>query len=168
MPMKKKIVFNVQLKQRDIFFYKMYHTFAAVLGRFRIGFSVIFLILTVETYGRVHEYETLCLLTFALLNPVVTPLLFWSQSVKLAKGQREKRYVFTEDGFTISEGKTSAGRSWQSLERVIWSRKELLLYTSPYEALVLPRRMMGKQEEELLKLIRESGASGRLRLLKCL
>lgn len=161
--MSKQVVITVKPETSDIFFYKMYHAFCTKLGIFRIAFSVIFLALWGAAYGKINWYESLSLLIFALLNPVVTPLLFWRQSKRMAKKQKKQRYILSEDGITVTEEKTSAKVDWRSLEKIVWLKRELLLYISPYQALILPKRMMGGQETEVLKIIKESGAGGRLR-----
>lgn len=161
--MKKQIVITAKPEASDIFAYKMYHAFCTTLGIFRIVFSLVFLVLWVAAYGKINWYESLSLLGFALLNPVATPLLFWRQSKRMAEKQKERRYILSADGIQITEEKISAKIGWRSLERIAWLKGELLLYTSPYEALILPKRMMRGQEAEVLEMIKGSEACGRLR-----
>jgi hypothetical protein len=166
--MSNEIVINTKPKRTDIFNYKIYHTFFTYLGVFRILFSLGMLALAFYSFGKINWYETLCLVVLGLLNPVAAPIMFWIQSVKLEKMQAERKYAFSESGITISEGKEHATIKWRALERAIWSKRELLLYTSAYQALVVPKSSMKGRDMEIWALVKSNIDKSRVRICKIL
>ena len=61
----------------------------------------------------------------------------------------------------MSDGKKRADLQWENLALIVWLKKELFLYTTPTQALILPKRQMNAYEEELKKIICTSGLKNR-------
>lgn len=146
---------------KDIFAYKMYHTFVSFAGIGRILFSAIFIALGIGTAGSTETYLTVLMIAIGLLNVLVTPLLFLFQSAKAAGSNSPITYTFTEEKILANDGKKRAELNWGGLALVVWLRRELLIYTTPYEALVLPRRQMEGKDSEILDIIEKSATPNR-------
>lgn len=145
----------------DIFIYKMYHSFVSAAGVARILFSVIFIAIGIATIGEVSYLLTVLVLALGILNPVVTPIMFFAQSLNSANNLTAICYSFSDRGIVVSNGKDRSLLKWDELALVVLIRRELLIYTSPSQALVVPRRQMGKDEETILSVIRRSANSDR-------
>ncbi len=145
----------------DIFAYKMYHTFVCVAGVGRLIFSAIFLALGIGTLGSIDTYLSVIVLGIGLLNVLFSPLLFAYQAIKAAPALQPINYTFSEDKIVANDGKNRVELPWTGLALVVWLRKELLIYTSPREALVVPRRQMEGRDAEVLAIIKAHGNPSR-------
>lgn len=148
----KPIIFTIQPQARDIFVYKMYHSFVSTLGVFRLVFSLIFLVVGFVSLGKAEVLLSVVVIAFGLLNPVVTPIWFWIQSCKAARSRVPTRFCFQSENITVDDGKQRLKIAWDELALVVWLRKELFLYTAANQALVLPKRQMDGCEDALLEL----------------
>lgn len=156
--MQERNVSAVTVKARpragDIFAYKMVHTFISLQGLIRIAISIAFLALGFATAGKENIFLSIAVLAIGLLNPVVTPLMFLIQANKAAKTTVPVSYSFSTEKIAAFDGKKRAEMRWDELALVVWMRKELLLYTTPFQALVLPRRDMEGKDGDVLAVIK--------------
>ncbi len=155
------VIVQAKPEAKDIFAYKMYHSFWCFLGVMRLLVSAAFLSAALLTIGKVETYLTVALFGFGILNPVITPGWYWIQAVSAAGSCVATTYTFTEKKIRLNDGKKQAELAWESLALTVWLKKELFLYTAPAQALVLPRRQMEKEAEQLLEMIRRSSTPGR-------
>ena len=155
------VVVQCKPEAKDIFAFKMYHSFWSFLGFIRLLVSAGFLITAVLSIGRFEALLTIALFAFGLLNPFVTPILFWVQAISAAKQCIPTTYTFTEEKISLSDGKKRADLRWENLALIVWLKKELFLYTTPTQALILPKRQMNACEEELKEIICASGLKNR-------
>ena len=155
------VTVKVKPSARDIFAYKMYHTFISFAGVGRILFSLIFLALGFGTAGRTETYLTVLVFAIALLNLAVTPALFLYQAARDAGRAKPVTWTFSGESLVANDGDTRVELSWGSLALVVWLRSELFLYTAPAQALVLPRRQLEGRDAELMSMTRAAVAPGR-------
>lgn len=139
----------------DIFIYKMYHSFVSAAGVVRILLSVIFLALGLGTIGSVSTLLTILVLALGILNPVITPVMFLVQSIKSAASSIAVIYSFNDKGIDLSDGKKRTHLNWDELALIVVMRRELLIYTNPVQAFVIPRKQLGVDQAPLLALIKE-------------
>lgn len=145
----------------DIFSYKMYHSFVSASGVLRILFSLSFIVLGLATLGRVSATLSVLVIGIGILNPVISPLMFLSQSKKAAAASTAITYTFSEEKIVASDGKKRADINWNELALVVWRKSQLLLYTLPQQALVLPRKQMSGKDGELLQIIKAAANPSR-------
>ena len=149
----------------DIFAYKMYHSFWCTAGIGRLIFSALFLAIGFATIGDIDWYLTVIVLFIGMLNVVVTPLLYLYQASKAANASIPITYTFRNDVIVANDGKNRVELPWSSLPLVVLMRKEMFIYTSAVEALVLPRRQLDGKDAEVLHAIETS--SNPNRTVKC-
>lgn len=156
MSQEESVTIKAQPGAKDIFAYKIYHSFVSIAGLCRIIISLAFIVAGISTLGNVEPYLTIIVFVIGLLNVVVTPLIFLYQAIRLAKGISVVSYTFSSANIVLSDGEKRGELSWESVPLVVWLPSELFLYSSPYEAFVLPRRQMEDKDEEVLNIIVES------------
>ena len=140
----------------DIFIYKMYHSFVSAAGVVRILISLIFIAVGLGTIGSVSPLLSVLVLALGILNPIITPLMFLIQSIKSADSIIKVSYSFSDKGISLSDGKKRTNLGWDELSLIVLIRRELLIYTSPVQAFVIPRKQIGAEEEPLLSLIKRN------------
>lgn len=148
------VIVKIKPGTGDIFAYKMYHSFISVQGLFRVLLSAAFLALGLATVGRVSAFLSAAVIGIGILNPVVTPLMFLAQASRASRGLSGVSYTFSAEKIVASDGKRRSEMKWDELALVVWTRRELFIYTTPFEALVLPRGQMEGKDGELLRIIK--------------
>ena len=150
------ITIKVKPGLKDVFAYKMYDTFFCVKGIFRLLFSALFIALSIWLWqaGSVNPLIALVLFVVGLLNPVVTPMMYLSQAISAADRAIPVIYSFTPEKINAYDGKKRAALNWDMLHKLVWTRKRLLIYTSPRGALILPIAQMSGKETEVLSMIK--------------
>lgn len=155
-------VVHVKPTAKDIFFYKMYHSFGTFTGILRILVSTVFIVTAILTFRRVETLLTVLLFFFGLLNPVITPLWFLIQSSSAAATCIRTKYTFSPAKIEISDGKKRVSIHWEELSLVVLLKHELLLYTTPTQALVLPNEQMGTERDKVFEIIQANQNPKRL------
>lgn len=148
----------------DIFAYKMYHGFVSAMGVGRIVFSAAFIALAVATWGTMNWLLSLAVLVVGLLNPVVTPIMFFIQAHSTATSVADTVYTFAESAIHAKSGTKKADIKWDTLALAVWTRRFLLLYTTPAQALILPRSQMQGHDAEVLAFVKACCPKNRTKL----
>ena len=162
------VLVQVRPEAKDIFAYKMYHSFWSFLGVIRLFISTAFLITAILSIGKFETMLTVVLFAFGSLNPIISPIMYWIQASSEAKKCIPTTYTLTTEKIHISDGKKSADILWENLSLLVWLKKELFLYTSPNQALVLPKRHINEEADALLKIIQVSSPPNRTVIQKWL
>lgn len=156
------VVVQVKPETKDIFAFKMYHSFWSFLGVMRILVSAAFLVTAILSVGRFETLLTVVLFAFGLLNPVITPVLFWIQADSEAKRCITTTFTFTSQKIFANDGKKKAEIHWDDLALTVWLKRELFLYTTPAQALILPKRQMKDEADVLLEIVKASATPNRI------
>lgn len=155
-------VIQAKPEAKDIFRYKMYHSFSSFAGVVRILISFAFILTAFATRKKTETVLFITLLSFGLLNPVITPLWFLFQSASAAKKCIQTTYTFTKDSIDAFDGKKRVKLSWNNLSLVVWLKNYLLLYTTPAQAFVIPTRQMGSDRDVLYEISSHAVKENRL------
>lgn len=145
---------TAQPDAKDIFAYKMYHTFVCAMGIARLLISAAFIALGIGTAGKISVVLTVICLGIGALNPIVTPIMYLLQSAKAAAVAVPVTYSFTAEKIIANEGKKRAELTWDNIALIVWMKKEMLIYSTPYQALVLPRRQMEGKDGDVLAMLK--------------
>jgi len=62
-------------------------------------------------------------------------------------------YVLDDEGITVSQGEVSQSQSWENMYKAISTNKSIIVYTSPVNATIFPRRAMGQDTVRYIEMI---------------
>jgi len=154
------IKFNVQIKEKHIVNFQLYHSrthFVGVFGIIATLFCLGFGVWDVAT-GNISD-------SFIWFASAAILYFFPRQQLK-AKAKRQIRnsemfqheleYEFNDTGFITRQGDMEVKNEWGAVEKAVSTRTSIILYMSRVRAIIFPKKCIGDHYEELVKLIRES------------
>ena len=62
-------------------------------------------------------------------------------------------YLFNDEGLTVSVGEESASCKWDDMYKAVSTGKSIILYTSPINATIIPKRYLLEKKQDLIAVI---------------
>ena len=153
----KEVKFSVQMKTVYMFDFLYWHSYHGITGIINYALSFAGVAALLAGFGKDNMVVTIMLVALSLLFTVINPLLLLYK----AAGQLKRTpmfakplyYMFDTRGFSISQDNNSDSAEWNSVVLIRETRKSIILYLGAANALILPKKEIGTQLEELKKLI---------------
>lgn len=155
--MKKELCFEVKLGVKDLWQFSMYHANAGMLGIVNLLFTLAALFLIVTRWGMLTVPYRALLVVCALMFTVWQPLLLYNKARKQAKSTAVKEpmmLVFGEEGLQVEQNGQEALFAWDQMGRLDKMPTMVILYMDRVHAYLLPKSVMGNQEEEFYEMVR--------------
>ena len=146
---------SFDMTQRDLFAFSLLHTW-----RRKLIWAVILIVPTAVTmvwfgpeewigWGNVLFYWFLLVLFFAVFYWGIAILSIFLRI--RTKGFRallvHQRLVVSESGIQAETPRGKAELNWSAVQKMIATKKVFMIYTTPVNALLFPRRAFGSDEE---------------------
>lgn len=152
------MTFEVKVRTKDLFGFTMYHAYSGLMGKIWVIFSIFCLAAAVWTWEDVSLQGTLVLVVLGLLFTVVNPLMLYYKCVrrvmKTPAYRKPFRYIFTKDGFSVSQGEQMGKISWMDLFQIVCTKKAVYLCPDPLHAQIISLEQLGEQQEKLKEFLR--------------
>lgn len=140
---------EVHIKARDLYDFMLMHNYSQASGVFG------------STVGALMIVSGIYMKYWLLLIAGVVVLLYlpWVLFVKSAQQatnpmfQEPLRYVLDEQGITVSQGEMTSSQSWEEMRRVVSTTKSIIIYTSPVNAMIFPKRQMNDKKSLVIEII---------------
>lgn len=151
-----KIVFDVNLTERDMYRFSLYHNYTGFQGIFSILIAILSFAAAVVTRGEVDMVYTILYVLFGILLLVYVPL-----SLRLAVKRRFRMsqqyqntlsYTIDETGITVTQNDESAALLWEQVYKITATKHNVLIYSSRINAYVIPREALGGKYADLKEL----------------
>jgi|GEM_PF-4306658 len=148
--------FTFNLTQRDMFAFSLGHAL-----RRKATWAVIILIPTLLVIFFFRNVDwNLSKVVLSWLMMVIGYALFCLVLVVVSIGIRirtkgyrallgSQRVVIEEGGIELESGRGRSEIKWSGIQKIVTGKKQMLLYTSPINALVIPRRVFVSDNEYL-------------------
>lgn len=151
----KEIVFDTKVGERDLYHFLMRHFYTSFSGIFGVILSLAALILLIQGIGKRDILQLVVLFVMAALFTVVQPLQMKMKAAQQIKKnpifQEFLHYVVNKKNITVSQKGESTTLEWQSVRKVVESKKAFYLYMTVMNANVIPK---GQMEEETINQFR--------------
>lgn len=155
--MNKELRFEVKLGVKDLWQFSMYHANAGMLGIVNLLFTLAALFLIVTRWGTLTTPYRALLVVCALMFTVWQPLLLYNKARKQAKASAVKEpmmLTFGEEGLRVEQSEQEALFAWDQMGRLDRMPTMVILYMDRVHAYLLPKSVMGEQEEEFYEMVR--------------
>lgn len=155
--MNKELRFEVKLGVKDLWQFSMYHANAGMLGIVNLLFTLAALFLIVTRWGTLTIPYRALLVVCALMFTVWQPLLLYNKARKQAKSSAVRdpmMLTFGEEGLRVEQGEQEALFAWDQMGRLDRMPTMVILYMDRVHAYLLPKSVMGEQEEEFYEMVR--------------
>ena len=67
--------------------------------------------------------------------------------------QEELEYILNESGLTIKQGDAEENQSWENMHKAVSTTKSIIIYTSPINATIIPKRCMEGFKMDVIRVI---------------
>ena len=139
----------------DFMLYHNYTKFSGILG---LVLGVVGLVLAVKAFvegdTQTMGFGFIVAVLFLLVTPSTTKSRAKMQVQNSKMFQKPLEYEFTEEGITVRQDELEATNKWEEFMKVVSTRKSVIVYVNRVRALIFPKACMGKQYEDVVKMIR--------------
>lgn len=155
--MEKELRFEVKLGVKDLWQFSLYHANAGMLGIVNLLFTLAALFLIVTRWGVLTVPYRVLVVVCALLFTVWQPLLLYRKARKQAKAPAMKEpmiLTFGAEGLKVEQSEQEALFAWEQMGRFDRMPTMVILYMDRVHAYLLPKLVMGQQEEAFYEMAR--------------
>lgn len=163
-----KTEFDIQLTPKDMYLFNLYHTYTSVSGYLTIAAAILIAAAAIRKMEELSSTNLVIYLGVAVLLLFYTPVTLYLRSRQQVEGSPVLRcvlhYVIDEEGITTSQGEASSQLAWAQVYRLVATKSNLLIFSNPKNAFVIPRRQVEKEFETIRDLALEHLEKYRLKL----
>lgn len=141
---------TVKITAGDLYDYMLKHNYnspAGVLGS-TVGALMVLVALANQQW------------LYLVLGAILLLYLPWTLFVKSRRQilsnpafAEELQYTLDEAGLTVSQGEESASIAWADMHKAVSTNKSIILYTSPVNATIFPKRDLGDKKMAVIEMI---------------
>ena len=136
----------VKLERNDIFLYFLCSSFFNLKGLLRVIISLIFITLAYMTYGASDLLFTCLLVFIGLLNPLVSPVIFYLRAIKEERERAAYEYSFIETGFRITAEDFVQDFEWDHVQEVELGKRNIIIKIVGDVNFIIPSRFLYNSE----------------------
>lgn len=141
---------DVKIEANDLYDYMLRHSYNSAVGIIGSCFGALILLLAVMARQWVY-------LVFGLIILLYLPWTLFFRSRRQVLGnpsfQQPLHYVLDDQGLTISQGEESVQYPWEEMRKAVSTGRSIILYTSPVNATIFPKRQMEDQKSAVIEMI---------------
>ena len=145
-----EVEFDVKITPNILYDYMLQHTYSRLPGL--MGTLVGALMLVLFASNR----QPLVL----IIALVILLYLPWTLFVKSRRQiltnpsfQEPLRYTLDEEGLTVSQGEAQERMDWENMHKAVSTGRSIILYTSPVNATIFPKRQLGEERTAVVEMI---------------
>ena len=141
---------DVKIEAKDLYDYMVAHTYSKpinILASCFGGLMVVVGVMTGYWYSIIGGVVLLVYLPWSLF------LRSRQQAVNNPTFKETLHYVLDDKGITISLGEQTQSQDWENMYKAISTNKSIIVYTSPVNATIFPRRALGDNVTQCIQII---------------
>lgn len=141
---------DVKIEAGDLYDYMMAHTYNSSTGILGSCMGGVLVVMALTSRKWILLFCGMVLLLYL-------PCSLYAKSKKQALTNPAFRsslhYVLDENGITVELGKERQSQSWGNMYKAISTTKSIIVYTSPVNATIIPRRVLGENLSQCIEII---------------
>ena len=141
---------TVKINAGDLYDYMLMHTYNSAAGLLGSGVGALLVVYAIATKNWL----------FLVLGAIMLLYLPWTLFIKSrrqilsnAAFAEPLHYILNEEGLTVSQGDASEQMAWQDMHKAVSTPKSLILYTSPVNASIFPKKDLGEKTAGVIGII---------------
>lgn len=145
-----EVEFDVKMTSGVLYDYMLHHNYSSFSGI--IGNVVGALMLV----GALYLGNIIFLVAGLIVLLYVPWSLFLRSKQQMLRTEAFKQplhYKMTEDGIQVSQGDTVQSQPWDSMHKAVSTGKCIIVYTSPVNASIFPKKDMGEMMPKVIEMI---------------
>ncbi len=165
--MKEKYDFQVKLTAKDLWHFTMYHAYFGMTGVFCVIFTLSAVVLILTRWEVLETYQkgllVICLLLFTVWQPGLLYYKARRQAKRPAIAAPMELTFSRSEGLLVRQNGQSAQFSWDQIGRVDRRGSMLIIYMDRIHAYLLPKTVLGEDEEGFCKMLKDCLPQGHTR-----
>ncbi len=156
-----EVEFDVKITPGVLYDYMLYHTYTSASGL--IGAVAGALLVVAFFMGS----GVLCLIAgIVILAYLPWTLFIKSRQQYLANPsfKNSLHYKLTEEGIEVSQNEEAQSQKWEELYKAVSTPRSLILYTSPVNASIFPRKDLGEKVPGVIEIISTHMPHGKVKI----
>jgi len=140
---------DVKITAGDLYDYMLMHTYNSAAGLIGSAFGAV---LIIYALGK-QEWLFLAL---GIVMLVYLPWTLFMKSRRQALSpifQEPLHYLLDEEGLTVSQGEEEGKMVWGDMYKAMSTNRSIILYTSPVNATIFPKRDLGDKKMAVIEMI---------------
>ena len=141
---------TVKIEAGDLYDYMLMHSYNSPAGLLGSTFGAVLIIFAFATTQWI----------FAVLGLVMLLYLPWTLFIKSRRQiltnpsfQEPLSYRLDEEGLTVSQGEAQESMGWENMHKAVSTGRSIILYTSPVNATIFPKRQLGEERTAVVEMI---------------
>lgn len=162
----KPIKLSIRLTAKELWQFSLYHANKGVMGIFNVLFSIAAVFVLAYRWAELTTAYRAMLVVCALMFTVWQPLILYKKSRKQAQQPVVKEpmdFEFDENGFKVTQVGKTLEFTWEQVGRVESISPMIIFYMDRIHAYLIPKTILGEQEEDFRKILREKIAKPKLK-----
>ncbi|MBD5501072.1 MAG: YcxB family protein [Lachnospiraceae bacterium] len=156
-----EVEFDIQMTSADLYDYMLHHTYNSAQGLIGSVAGALMIVAAAAGAG------ILCLIAgmiVLLYLPITLFLKSKQQFLMNASFKRPLHFKMTEEGIEVSQGEETQSQKWEEMHRAVSTMKSIILYTSPVNASIFPRRELGEKIPGVIEMISTHMPSSKVKI----
>lgn len=145
-----EIEFDVNMTWKDLYDYMLHHTYGSLSGL--IG-AVAGALMVVAGFSGAGGLCTIAGVIILLYLPITLLLKAKQQFLANAAFKKPLHYKLTEEGIEVSQGEEVQSQKWEDMHKAVSTTKSLIVYTTPVNATIFPKKDLGEQASAVIAII---------------
>ncbi len=145
-----EVEFDVKITAGDLYDYMLHHTYSGASGL--IG-AVAGALMVVAGFSGAGMLCLIAGIVILLYLPITLFLKSKQQFLMNAAFKKPLHYKLTEEGIEVSQGEEAQRQKWEDMYKAVSTNKSLIVYTTPVNATIFPRRDLSQQTAAVIEII---------------
>ena len=141
---------DVKIEAKDLYDYMVAHTYSKPFNILASCFGGLLVVMGAMTSRWVFVIGGIALLLYLPWNLFLKSR---QQAVNNPAFKQPLHYVLDDTGITVSQGEVSQSQTWENMYKAISTNKSIIVYTSPVNATIFPRRVLGADTARCIEII---------------
>ena len=145
-----EVSFDIKMTPGALYDYLLYHTYTGTSGLLGTIAGALLVVAFFMNGSALY-------LIFGLIVLLYLPWTLYIRSKKqyLANPAFKEplHYILNDEGMTVSQKEASEQITWENMYKAVSTPKSIVLYTSPVNATIFPKKDLGEQKAALIEVI---------------
>ena len=142
--------FDIKMTSGDLYDYMLHHTYSGASGLIGAIVGALLVIAYFSGAGFIYLIAGVVILAYL---PVTLFLKSKQQFLANPSFKKPLHYKLTEEGIEVSQGEEVQKQKWEDMHKAVSTMRSLIVYTSPVNATIFPKRELGELSPGVIGMI---------------
>lgn len=145
-----EVEFDIQMTSGDLYDYMLHHTYTSASGLIGSAAGALMVAASFSGAGMICLIAGLVVLLYL---PITLFLKSKQQFLTNPSFKKPLHFKMTEEGIEVSQGDEVQAQKWEDMYKAISTTRSLIIYTSPVNASIFPKRELGDLAPGVIEII---------------